>query len=160
DVVAAGASSHTFRVFTRGVPSTRTVSFTAYFDAAALTSPLTVNAVTGVTVSSVGANVTTLRGGEGGVATVTLGAAAPAAVLVTTSTDHPELFASLPPTVTVFTGSTSASFAFVTNAAAAASTPVTLSAAYGASAASVRLTVSPPAAATPPVIDVTLSPTI
>ncbi|PYR88862.1 MAG: hypothetical protein DMF84_26315 [Acidobacteria bacterium] len=158
DYVVAGSTQHTFRIFTRGVPTTRNVTLTAYFDSTALSGVLTVGAVTGVTVSSVGANVTTLRGGEGGVATVALGAAAPAPLLVTLSTNHPELFASLPKNVTVFTGSTTASFAFVTSKAVTSSTPVSLTAAYGASAASLGLTVNPPAAATPPLIDVTVSP--
>ena len=158
DYVLAGSTSHAFRIFTRGVPSARNVTFTAYFDSTALSGVLTVGAVTGVTVSSLGANVTTLRGGEGGVATVTLGAAAPAPLLVAVSTNHPELFSSLPPNLTVFTGSTSASFAFVTNKTATASTPVTISASYGASAASLPLTVNPAASTSPPVIGVSVSP--
>jgi hypothetical protein len=159
DYIVAGSTSHTFRIFTRGVPTTRNVTFTAYFDSAALTGVLSVGAVTGVTVSSLGANVTTLRGGEGGVATVVLAAPAPAPVLVTVSTNHPELFTSLPPNVTVFTGSTTASFAFVTSKSVAASTPVSVAAAYGASAATLALTVNPPASATPSLVNVTLSPT-
>ena len=159
DYVVAGSTSHTFRIFTRGVPTTRNVTLTAYFDGTALSGVLSVGAVTGVTVSSLGANVTTLRGGEGGVATVTLAAPAPTSLLMTVSTNHPELFTSLPADVTVFTGSTTASFAFVTSKAVTATTPVTLSAAYGASAANLALTVNPPASATPPLISVTLSPT-
>ncbi|HXI29824.1 MAG TPA: hypothetical protein VNG89_15405 [Vicinamibacterales bacterium] len=158
DLVPAGSTSRAFRIFTRGVPTTRTVTFTASYDATALTGTLTVGAVTGVTLSSMTANVTTLRGGEGGVATVTLAAAAPAPLLVSVSTNHPELFTSLPGTVTVFTGSTSASFAFVTSKAVPATSAVSLSASYGASATSLGLTVNPPAAATPPLINVTLSP--
>jgi hypothetical protein len=159
DYVVAGSTSHTFRIFTRGVPATRNVTFTAYFDATALSSVLSVGAVTGVTVTSLGANVTTLRGGEGGVASVALAAPAPVPVLVSVSTNHPELFTSLPANVTVFTGSTTASFAFVTGKSVAASTPVSLTAAYGASAANLGLTVNPPADATPPLVNVTLSPT-
>lgn len=78
DLVPAGSTSHTFRIFTRGAPTSRSVTFTAYFDGAALSSVLSVGAVTGVSVSSLGANVTTLRGGDGGVATVALAAPAPA----------------------------------------------------------------------------------
>jgi hypothetical protein len=156
--VVAGSTSQAFRIYTRGVPTPRNVTLTAYFDGAALSGVLSVGAVTGVTVSSLTANVTTLRGGEGGVATIALGAAAPAPVLVTVSTNHPELFTSLPANVTVFTGSTSASFAFVTSKSVAASTPVSLSAAYGSSAAALALTVNPSAGSTPPLVDVTLSP--
>ena len=157
--VLAGSTSHAFRIFTRGVPTTRTVTFTAYFDSTALSGVLSVGAVTGVTVSSLGSNVTTLRGGDGGVATVALAAPAPAPLLVTVSTNHPELFTSLPTNVTVFTGSTSAIFAFVTSKSVASSTPVSLSAAYGSSVASVALTVNPPASATPTLVNVSLSPT-
>src|SRR5437870_7194720 len=128
DYIVAGSTSHTFRIFTRGVPTTRNVTLTAYFNAAALSGVPSVGAVTGVAVSSLGANVTTLRGGEGGVATVALAAPAPAPVLVTVSTNHPELFTSLPANVTVFTGSTTGSFAFVTTKSVAASTPVSLTA--------------------------------
>jgi hypothetical protein len=160
DYVVAGSMNHTFRIFTRGVPTPRNVTLTAYFDGTALSGVLSVGAVTGVTVSSLTANVTTLRGGEGGVATITLGAAAPAPLLLTLSTNHPELFSSLPANVTVFTGSTTASFAFVTNKAAATSTPVSVSAAYGASAANLALTVNPPASATPPLTSLTVSPTM
>ena len=159
DYVVAGSTSHAFRIFTRGVPTTRNVSLTAYFDGMALSGVLSAGAVTGVTVSSLGANVTTLRGGEGGVATVALIAPAPTSLLVTVSTNHPELFTSLPANITVFTGSTTAMFAFVTSKAVTASTPVSLSAAYGASAANLALIVNPPASATPPLISVTLSPT-
>ena len=90
DYVVAGSMNHTFRIFTRGVPTPRNVTLTAYFDGTALSGVLSVGAVTGVTVSSLTANVTTLRGGEGGVATITLGAAAPAPLLLTLSTNHPE----------------------------------------------------------------------
>jgi hypothetical protein len=159
DYVIAGSTNHAFRIYTRGLPAPRNVTLTAYFDGSALSGVLSVGAVTGVTVSSLTANVTTLRGGEGGVATITLGAAAPAPLLLTLSTNHPELFLSLPANVTVFTGSTSASFAFVTNKSAATSTPVSLSAAYGASAANLVLTVNPPASSTPPLTALMVSPT-
>jgi hypothetical protein len=158
DYVVAGSTSHSFRIFTRGLPTARAVTLTAYFDGTALSGVLNVGAVTGVTVSSVTANVTTLRGGEGGVATITLGAAAPAPLLLTLSTNHPELFSSLPANVTVFTGSTSASFAFVTNKSATATTAVSVSASYGGSAASLALTVNPPASSTPPLTNLTVSP--
>ena len=160
DYVFAGSTSHAFRIFTRGVPTARNVTLTAHYDAVTLSRVLTVGAVTGVTISSLGSNVTTLRGGEGGVATVSLAAPAPVPVLVTISTNHPELFSSLPGSVTVFTGSTTASFAFVTSKSVAATTAVTLSAAYGASAASLTLTVNPPASATPPLVAVSVAPTI
>ena len=158
DYIVAGSTSHTFRIFTRGVPTTRNVTFTAYFDATALSSVLSVGAVTGVTVTSLGANVTTLRGGEGGVATVSLAAPAPAPLLVSVSTNHPELFTSLPASVTVFSGSTTASFAFVTAKSIASTTSVSLTSAYGASAASLALTVNPPADTMPPLVNVTVSP--
>jgi hypothetical protein len=159
DYVLAGSTSHAFRIFTRGIPTTRNVTLSAHFDAVTLSGVFTVGAVTGVTISSLGSNVTTLRGGEGGIATVRLAAPAPVPLLVTISTNHPELFSSLPSSVTVFTGSTTGSFAFVTSKSVSASTAVTLSIAYGTSAASLTLTVNPPASATPPLVAVTLAPT-
>ena len=158
DLVLAGSTSHTFRIFTRGAPTSRSVTFTAYFDGTALSSVLSVAAVAGVSVSSLGANVTTLRGGDGGVATVALAAPAPAPVLVSLSTNHPELFSSLLTSVTVFTGSTSASFAFVTSRSVSTTTPASVSASYGASAASLGLTVNPPASSMPPLVDIVLTP--
>jgi hypothetical protein len=158
DYVVAGSTNHAFRIFTRGLPTARSVTLTAYFDGTALSGVLNVGAVTGVTVSSVTANVTTLRGGEGGVATITLGAAAPAPLLLTLSTNHPELFSSLPANVTFFTGSTNASFAFVTNKSATVTTTVSVTASYGASAANLALTVNPPASSTPPLTNLAVSP--
>src|SRR5262249_44204700 len=97
-------------------------------------------------------------GGQGGVASVQLSAPAPVTLLVAISTNHPELFSSLPDTAVVFAGSTSSSFAFVTNKFVGAATPVALTAAYGASASSVALSVGPAASTMPPVIGVSLSP--
>jgi len=158
EVVLAGASSHAFRIFTRGVPSARAVTITAEFDSAVLQGVVNVGAVTGVSVSSLRANVTSLRGGEGGVATVALAQPAPVPLLVTLSSDRPDLFSALPADVVVSTGSTTASFAFVTRKPVAAATTATLRAAYGGSAASLALSVSPSAAATPPVMALALVP--
>jgi hypothetical protein len=160
EFVPAGSTSHAFRIFTRAVPTTRAVTLGASFDGVVLSQVLTVGAVTGIAPSSLTANVTSLRGGEGGIATVHLAAPVPVVggVYLSVSSSHPQLFSSLPGSVFVSSGSTSGSFPFVTSGAASAVTPVTLTVAYGASSASLGLSVEPPAAATPPVLALSLDP--
>jgi hypothetical protein len=158
DLVPAGATSHVFGLFTVGAPQTRSVTVNAHFDTVTLSGLLTVNAVTGVTVSSMTANVTSLKGGQGGIATVNLAAPAPATLRVALSASHPNLFSSLPSSVVISSGSTSAQFPFVTSTSVSATTAVTLTASYGASAANLGLSVSPPAAAIPPAVSLALSP--
>jgi len=156
--VAAGASSSTFRIYTRGGPAARTVTLSAVFDGVTLSRPLTVGAVTGVTVSSITGNATSLSGGQGGLATVTLGAPAPTTILLTISTSHPSLFTTLPATAVIFSGETSMTFGYVSNKTATTPTAVTVTAAFGASSRNLPLTIGPPAEAFPPVVSVTLNP--
>jgi len=158
ELVPAGSTTHSFGIFSRGGPVARNVTISASYDNVTLSGVLTVGAVTGITVSSLTSNITNLSGGQGGIASVQLSAPAPATLLLAISTNHPELFSSLPDTIVVPAGSTSSSFAFVTNKSAAATTQVTLTAAYGASASSVALSVGPPTSTLPPVIGVSLSP--
>src|SRR5262245_28581545 len=160
EYVFAGSTSHPFGVFTRGVPTARSVTIGAHFDGVTLTRVVSVGAVS-ATVSSITANVANLKGGEGGVGSVNLAAPVPVVggLSVALSTNHPELFSSLPTSVFLGSGSTSGGFAFVTNTAASASTPVTITASYGASSANLSLTVGPPSSAAPPLTSIALSPT-
>lgn len=155
--VPAGVTSHNFRIFTRGVPTARTVTITASFDGVSLSRVLTVGAVA-ATVASITANVTNLKGGEGGVATVALSAPAPAMLLINVSTSHPTLFSSLPATPSVSKGSTTAMLGFVANKTATTTAAVTVTASYGASSRNLGLTIGPPAEATLVVSSVTLTP--
>jgi len=155
--VLAGSTTHSFGIFTRGVGITRQVTLSASYDTVTLSGVLTVGAVAAA-VSSITATVSNLRGGEGGIATINLTAPAPAPLLITLATDHPELFSSLPTSVVVSTGSTSKTFTFITNKSATATIPVSVTATYGASAKSLALTVGPPAAPVPPIISVALNP--
>jgi len=160
EFLIAGTTNHTFRVFTRAVPTARNVTITAYFDGVAMNRVLSVGAVTGITPSSMSANVTNLKGGHGGVGTVNLAAPVPVVggVYLTLSTSHPQLFTSLPANVFLSSGSTSGSFAFVTSTTATAATPVTVTATYGASSANLALTINPPDSIFPPAVSVTLAP--
>ncbi|OLC79817.1 MAG: hypothetical protein AUH72_13405 [Acidobacteria bacterium 13_1_40CM_4_65_8] len=155
--VLAGSTTHSFGIFTRGVGATRQVTLSASYDTVTLSGVLTVGAVTDA-VSSITATVSNLRGGEGAIATINLTAPAPAPLLITLATDRPELFSSLPTSVVVSTGSTSKTFTLITNKSATATTPVSVTAAYGASVKSLALTVGPPAAPVPPIISVALNP--
>jgi len=155
--VLAGSTTHSFGIFTRGVGATRQVTLSASYDTVTLSGVLTVGAVTAA-ISSITATVSNLRGGEGGIATINLTAPAPAPLLITLATDHPELFSSLPTSVVVSTGSTNKTFTFITNKSATATTPVSVTATYGASAKSLALTVGPPAAPVPPIRSVALNP--
>lgn len=156
--VLAGTASHSFGIYTLGVPQTRTVTLSAHFDGVTLSRPITVNALTGVTVSSLTSNVTTLRGGEGGLLTVRLAAPAPVHTLVTISTNRPDLVSELPRTVVVSAGSTSALVPFVMSASITSPTAVSITAAYGSSSASIAFNVSPSPGTSPPVVGLTLSP--
>ncbi len=157
DYVLAGESSSPITVYTTGGPVARTVTIDASYNTVTVSRSITVGAVTGVTVAGLTANATVLPGGHGGVATVQLAAPAPANILIQLSTSHPNLFKDLPADLVVYSGSTTASFAYVSSTSASATTPVTVTASYGASAKSLAMTIKPDAQAVPPLIGLTLS---
>jgi hypothetical protein len=139
-VVPAGASSMTFSLFVQNVPTTTSVNVVASYDDTTLTRTLTVTG-SSVSLSSVTVNVNTLTGGQGGVGHVNLTGPAPAGhVLVTLSASDPAI--SLPPNVTISSGTTSGLFSFGAFPVAT-TTPATITAAFGSSTASVGVTVNP-----------------
>jgi trimeric autotransporter adhesin len=152
-VVPVGASSATFGLNVRNVPETTPVSVFASYDDATLSKTLTISG-SSVSLSSMTVNVSTLTGGQGGVGFVNLTAAAPAGnVLVTLSANDPAI--SLPPNLTISSGSTSGLFSFgafpVTT-----TTPAIITAAFGSSTATASVTVNP--GVTVGVTSLTLSP--
>jgi hypothetical protein len=139
-VVPVGASSMTFIMNVQNVPTTTPVNIIASYDDTVLSRTLTING-SSVSLSSLTLNVSTLTGSQGGVGFVNLTAPAPAGhVLVTVSANSPAI--SLPPNVTVSSGSTQGLFSFgafpVTS-----TTPATITAAFGASTATANITVNP-----------------
>ena len=97
---------------------------------------------TGVTLSSLALNPTTVTGGNPSTGTVTLSGAAPAGGQVVTLGSSHVSVATVPSSVTVGAGATSASFT-VTTSAVTTSTNVVISGASGGVTRSADLTVSP-----------------
>jgi hypothetical protein len=153
-VVPVGASSATFSINVRNVPSTTTVNITAAYDAATLSRPLTITG-SSVSIASLTLNVSTLTGGQGGVGHVNLTGNAPAGhVVVALSASNPAI--SLPAEVTVSSGSSSGIFSWGASPVTQ-TTPATITAAFGSSTASANVTVNP--GVTVGVTSLTLSPT-
>jgi hypothetical protein len=139
-IVPVGASSMTFNINVQNVPVTTPVTISAAYDDVVQSKTLTING-SSVSLSSVTLNVSTLSGGQGGVGFVNLSAPAPSGhVLVTLSANNPAV--SLPTNVTVSAGSTQGLFSFGASPVTA-TTPATITAAFGASTASANVTINP-----------------
>src|SRR6266436_5808530 len=95
-----------------------------------------------LTLSSVGLNPTSVTGGSSSTGTVTLDGPAPSYGAVVSLSSSASA-AMVPPSVTVASGATSATFT-VNTAAVTASTPVTITASYGGAMKTASLTVNPP----------------
>ena len=156
--ISSGASSHTFTINTKAVTSTQTVTILANYNGVTQMSTLTVTPTpTPLMVSSVTLSPTGVIGGQANsTGTVTLNAAAPAggAIVTLGSSDQS---ASVPSTVTVAAGATSAAFT-ITTSAITAQTSATISAIYGGAYQFATLTVNPPASSGATLKSVTLSP--
>ena len=105
---------------------------------------LTANFVLQPPPSSVSANPATVAGGTGSTGTVVLSGPAPGAGAVVALSSSNTTVASVPASVTVPSGATSATFA-VTTSSVASDTPITLSAFYGGGTATGSLLVTVPA---------------
>jgi len=155
--IAAGATSATFQLWTRGPATTRTITVSAAFDRATLTAQLTINAAPPVSLSSVTLQPSTVNGGQSGVGRVNLSTAPTVSVLVTLSANNPALV-TIPPNVTVAQGSMSASFSFTTPSTSTAGS-ATITASFGSATASSVLTVNPSTAVSKiPLSSITLNP--
>jgi hypothetical protein len=100
-------------------------------------------AATAPTLSAVSVNPSTVAGGNGASGPVTLTAAAPSGGAVVSLSSSNTAVATVPASVTVAAGATSATFA-ATTSAVAASTPVTITATYSGASTTTTLTVTPP----------------
>ena len=143
--VAAGATTATFAVATFAVNGNTSATITAAYNGTTRTATLTATpepplaSLSGVTVSP--ANLT---GGNSSTGTVTLTGVAPSGGAVVSLSSSNTAGASVPPSVTVPAGATSATFAVATFAVSA-TTSVTVTAGFNGTARTATLTVNPPA---------------
>ena len=141
--VAAGATSATFTVSTNTVlPSSQIAISISASAGGALASQTLLVVLPEATLSSLTLNPASMAGGSAGVGTVFLDKAAPAGgAAVALSSSNPSVV-TVPASVTVPAGATSANFSVSTNAVSAATT-VTISAAYGGATRSMLVNVVP-----------------
>jgi len=111
-----------------------------------------------ISISSLSMNPTSVAGGNSSTGTVTLSGAAPAGGAQVTLSRSNTTAATVPSSVTVAGGATTATFTVSTNAVAT-STTVTISAGYGGATRSASLTVTPAPPPPPTLSSLTLSPT-
>jgi hypothetical protein len=107
-------------------------------------------------LSAVTVNPSSVAGGTGSTGTATLSAAAPSGGAVVTLSSSNTGAATVPPSVTVAAGATSATFAAATSGVSA-STGVTIAATLNGVTKSATLTVTPPASQPPPPQTATLT---
>ncbi len=138
--VAAGATSATFTVTTRTVTSSTSITISASYGGATQTASLTVTPST--ILSSLTLNPTSVVGGNSSQGTVTLNGPAPSGGAVVTLSSSNTAVATVPASVTVPAGATSATFT-VTTSAVTTATSSTISASYGGATATATLTVQP-----------------
>jgi len=137
--VPATATSANFPVTTISVSSTTAGNITATYNGVTGSATLTVNPPAPAALASLTLNPTTVRGGVGSVGTVTLTAMAPSGGLVVNlSSNNPK--ATVPSTVTILAGKTSANFN-ISTAATNKKTVVTITASAGAVVKTASLTI-------------------
>jgi uncharacterized repeat protein (TIGR03803 family) len=139
--VPAGSTSVTFQVTTVTVTSTATATITGSYGGQSRSATLTVVPSAGVKLSSLTLSPTLVRGGVNSTGTVRLTAAAPTGGAVVTLRSSNPGVASVPASVTVPAGLSSATFT-VRTARVSKTTTVTISAAYGGVTKTALLTVT------------------
>lgn len=154
--VASGATTASFTVTTVSVTATNAVTLTATYNGGTQTAILTVTSAASGPLASLTLNPTSVVGGNSSQGTVSLSAAAPRGGAVVSLSSGNTAVATVPASVTVARGNTSASFT-VTTASVTANTSVTVSASYSGGTRTATLTVTPPAA--PTLLSLTLNPT-
>ncbi len=144
--VAAGSTSATFTVSTVSVSASTSATISGTFGGATRSSVLTVTPPSppppAASLSSLGVNPTSVTGGTASQGTVTLTSAALAGGF-TVSLSSSDAAATVPPSVTVAQGATSATFG-VTTSSVTAATPATITATAGTVTRTATLTVNPP----------------
>jgi hypothetical protein len=157
--IAAGATSATFAVSTSAIASSTTDTISAAYAGVTNTASLTVTAAPPPppTLSSLSLNPTSVVGGNSSTGTVTLSGPAPTGgAQVALSSNNGA--ASVPSSVTVPGGATTATFP-VNTTTVATSTPVTISATYSGATRTASLTVTPAPPPPPTLSSVSLNPT-
>jgi hypothetical protein len=149
--VAAGATSAAFTVTTASVATSTSVTISGSFGGVIRTATLTVSPVapppSAVTLSSLALSPTAVTGGGSSQGTVVLTGAAPSGGVVVALSSSNTAVATVPASVSVVAGATSATFT-VTARTVAASTAVTISASQGGVTRTATLTVNPAAQTT------------
>ena len=140
--VPSGSTSANFTVTTTSVSSTTTAMITATLGSSSQQASLTINPSTsGVTLSSLTLNPTSVSGGNNSTGTVTLTGAAPSGGASVTLSSSNTSVATVPSSVTVQAGQTSASFTVRTQRVSS-NTNVTISATYAGTNKTATLTVT------------------
>jgi len=144
--IPAGTTAGGFNVFTSRVTTQTNVTISVSGGGVTQSATLTVLPDAGTpapTVSAVSVNPATVTGGSASTGTVTLSAAAPAGGM-SVSLSSSSSAATVPASVAVAQGATSATFSIATSSVTA-STPATITATGGGVSRSTTLTVAPPA---------------
>jgi hypothetical protein len=142
-IVPQGQTSTTFPVNVAQVTTTTTVQISATFDNVTTSGTLTINPPGGggPTLSAVSLNPTSVVGGNSSTGTVTLSAAAPSGGAVVSLSEN-STATSVPASVAVPAGATSANFTVTTTSVTTAATS-TISAVFGGVTRTASLTVNP-----------------
>ena len=144
--VAAGATSASFTASTSVVGVNSNITLTGTYNGASRSATLTVTPVPPpASLGSVTLNPATVTGGASSQGTVTLTSAAPSGGAVVTLSSSNTAVATVPASVTVAAGATSATFTATTTAPATL-TAATISAVLGGVTRTATLTINPPAA--------------
>jgi hypothetical protein len=139
--VPAGAASATFPVNTSAVAASTSVTISASYGGVTQTASLTVTPSSLPTLSSLTLSPSTVTGGNSSTGTVTLSGPAPASGAQVTLSSSNTGVASVPSSVTVAAGATSATFT-VNTSTVLFSTSVTISASYNTVSKTAILTVN------------------
>jgi uncharacterized repeat protein (TIGR03803 family) len=143
--VPAGSTSARFSVSTQSVPAATSAVITATLGGSSKQATLTINPpapATAVSLSALTLNPTTVRGGDPSQSTVTLSGAAPSGGVVVTLATSNSAMATVPASITVPAGQSSATFK-VNTGRPASNTSVTVSAVYNGVTKTASLTVAP-----------------
>src|SRR5207248_1352394 len=155
--VAAGATSATFTVSTHAVSASTTVAISAIYAGVTKTASLTVNPAPPPTLTSLTLSPTSVTGGNSSTGTVTLSGPAPSGGAQVALSSSDTSVTTVPSSVTVADGATSATFT-VRTSAVSASTTVTISATFAGVTKTASLTVNPAPPPPPTLSSLTLNP--
>ena len=139
--VTAGATTASFTVTTTSVTTTTTAVITATLGSSSMQASLTISPQATATLSSLTLNPTRVSGGNNSTGTVTLTAAAPSGGAVVTLSSRNTSVVTVPSSVTVEAGTTSASFT-VSTQRVSSNTNVIISATYAGTTKNKTLTVT------------------